>query len=188
MRAFLAIPLPDAVADALEDLQAELPVGRIVPRENLHLTLAFLGEEPEGVIESVHEALLQFRANVFDLELAGLGTLGGRAPAILHIAAARSGSLRDLHVRLRNRIHGTGLMLARERFAPHVTLARFRRNISSSDLARLGHFLALRADTRLAPFPVAHFSLFRSMLGSGPPVYEELARYPLEVSGASDAP
>lgn len=76
-------------------------------------------------------------------------------------------------------------MLARERFAPHVTLARFRRDIAPADLARLGLFLAARGDIRLAPFPVTHFALYRSTLGAGPPVYDELARYALGVSGGA---
>ena len=177
MRAFLAIPMPEAVADALEDLQSMLPLGRIIPRENLHLTLTFLGEEPESVIESVHETLLSFHAEAFDLELAGLDTFGGRTPSNLHIAARRSKPLTDLHARVRSRIHGAGLMLPRERFAPHVTLARFRRNMPEGDMLRLGHFLAARADTRFAPFRVTHFSLFRSTLGIEGPVYDELARY-----------
>ncbi|MDW4549690.1 RNA 2',3'-cyclic phosphodiesterase [Defluviimonas sp. D31] len=180
MRAFLAIPLPESVIDALEDLQADLPFGRIVLPENLHLTLAFLGEEPDEVIEAVHEALLPFRASGFELELAGLGTFGGREPASLHIAATRSPALRDLHARLRNRLHGAGLMLPRERFAPHVTLARFRRNIPDAGRQRLGAFIAARGETRLAPFPVTHFSLYRSTLGTDAPVYDELARYMLD--------
>ena len=46
MRAFLALDLPQETRDALIRVQADLPVGRPVPCENLHLTLAFLDEQP----------------------------------------------------------------------------------------------------------------------------------------------
>ena len=71
-------------------------------------------------------------------------------------------------------------MLPRERFAPHVTLARFRRNIPDAGRQRLGAFIAARGETRLAPFPVTHFSLYRSTLGTDAPVYDELGRYMLD--------
>jgi RNA 2',3'-cyclic 3'-phosphodiesterase len=50
--------LPDDVLDALEAWQAEhLRDGRIVPREHLHLTLAFLGRRPAAELPSITAAL-----------------------------------------------------------------------------------------------------------------------------------
>ena len=46
MRSFLAIPVPEAQADPLLDVQHALEVGRSVPPENWHVTLAFLGNQP----------------------------------------------------------------------------------------------------------------------------------------------
>ncbi|MCV2872371.1 RNA 2',3'-cyclic phosphodiesterase [Defluviimonas sp. WL0050] len=179
MRAFLAIPLPETTADALSDLQAECPVGRTVPIENLHLTLAFLGDEPEAVIEAAHEAVGTITLPGFELELAGLGTIGGHTPALAYIGTSPCPPLKELHQRIRGRLHGAGLMLPRERFLPHVTLVRFGKNLSATDFARLGNFLAKYGVSRVAPFRVDHFSLFRSTLGKGGPIYDELARYDL---------
>lgn len=179
MRAFFAIPLPETAVSALEDLQADMPFGRPVPSENLHLTLAFLGELPDHAVEAAHEAAGQINRAAFTLELAGLGTIGGRTPALVHIGVTPNPDLADLHRRIRSRLHGAGLMLPRERFMPHVTLARFGKRLSPTDTARLGGLLANHALLRLSPFPVHHFSLFRSTLGPDGAVYEELARYSL---------
>ena len=43
-RLFIALPVPDEAADALQALQNGVPDARWVPPENFHVTLAFCGE------------------------------------------------------------------------------------------------------------------------------------------------
>lgn len=58
LRLFLALQLPDATLDVLEVWQAEhLVGGRRVPREHLHVTLAFLGSRPARELPSIVGAL-----------------------------------------------------------------------------------------------------------------------------------
>lgn len=58
LRLFCALRLPDATIEELVAWQArELRRGRIVPRENLHVTLAFLGSRPAEELESIAGAL-----------------------------------------------------------------------------------------------------------------------------------
>src|SRR5690348_455872 len=58
MRLFLALRLPDDVLDAFVTWQsANLHAVRVVPREHLHLTLAFLGHRPASDLEPVVCAL-----------------------------------------------------------------------------------------------------------------------------------
>ena len=53
-RLFLALRLPDGTADALARWQrAHLGRGRVVPRDNLHVTLAFLGARPAGELPGI---------------------------------------------------------------------------------------------------------------------------------------
>ena len=57
MRLFIGILLPRAVQDSVAEsarlLEQHCAAGRFVPRENYHLTLAFLGEQPEGALETI---------------------------------------------------------------------------------------------------------------------------------------
>ena len=54
LRLFLALVLPVDTLDVLTAWQAaHLRGGRIVPRENLHVTLAFLGSRPAGELGAV---------------------------------------------------------------------------------------------------------------------------------------
>ena len=75
MRLFIAIGLDDPVKDLLCRAQRQLKRqalgGRFSRRENLHLTLAFLGEAPD--IRRAAIALDQIQAAPFSLAVQGLG-------------------------------------------------------------------------------------------------------------------
>ena len=69
IRLFCALRLPESILDELVDWQArELdsvarePGARVVPRANLHITLAFLGWWPAGGVEDVQAALRRHAA------------------------------------------------------------------------------------------------------------------------------
>jgi RNA 2',3'-cyclic 3'-phosphodiesterase len=58
LRLFCALRLPEPVLDGIEPWQAEhLRDGRIVPREHLHVTLAFLGGRPAAELPAIAAAL-----------------------------------------------------------------------------------------------------------------------------------
>ncbi|SNT24330.1 RNA 2',3'-cyclic phosphodiesterase [Tropicimonas sediminicola] len=179
MRCFVAIPLPETVRDALAVLQEGLPVGRATPYDNLHLTLAFLGEVPETELLAVHEALSAVRGARFTATFEGMDLFGGRQPKILFAAVRRDEALMALHVSVRTGLAGVGLVLPRERYRPHVTLARFNRAPGRDEAARLGRYLEASALAPVPGFDAESFALFRSDLGNGPALHTELAVYPL---------
>lgn len=178
MRAFVAIDLPDPVRDALERLQEAMPLGRPVDPGQMHLTLAFLGEQPDDLIEAAHHALEGVRFPAFGLQVAGLGTFGDRQPAVLWAGVREAGPVRALHDRILPALHGAGLVIERRRFRPHVTLARFDRT-APPDHERLARFLSRWETFPSPPFEVQGFGLWRSTLLKAGAVHEELARYPL---------
>jgi RNA 2',3'-cyclic 3'-phosphodiesterase len=179
IRAFVAIPVPEDVAAALQALQAGLPAGRAVPPENFHLTLAFLGENPAPVIEDVHYALDAIDAPAFALTLQGLGLFGGKAPRSLHAEARPEPALAHLRARVAEAARGAGIDLPRSRFQPHVTIARFGAGLGGEDLERLRRHVAARAGFSAGPFPVRRFALVRSRLGRSGAAYEDMAVYAL---------
>ena len=74
MRLFISIRFDNKILDALSRFQASLKklgvTGRFTPRENLHLTLAFIGEfdDPEAVLEAMEQ--VEFRP--MEIRLQGL--------------------------------------------------------------------------------------------------------------------
>ncbi len=185
IRAFVALSVPPVVAASLEAAQAGLPCGRPVPRENFHLTLAFLGEHPEPVVEDAHLALESVSAEGFELELSGVGSFGGDQPRAIFAEVAANPGLAHLRKKVSTAMRNAGLQLEHKKFHPHVTLARFNRRLDPEATADLHRFLAMRVHLRTEPFQVSAFHLYRSTLGKEGPYYEILADYPLRGNSAS---
>lgn len=179
MRAFVAIDLPFAAQQALEAVQEQLPVGYLTDPDQFHLTLAFLDEQPEAVLEELHHELEKVRVPPFEMQLRGLGTFGKKSPKVIWAGVAPEPALEMLRDKVRSAARVAGIELKRERFKPHVTLARFGDRIDPLDLEKLRVFLERWQQYPAPPFEVTEFTLYRSIPGKGGPVYDPLAEYAL---------
>ncbi|MBY8975442.1 RNA 2',3'-cyclic phosphodiesterase [Rhodobacteraceae bacterium NNCM2] len=179
IRAFAALVLPDDFRDAVETLQAGLNVGREVPAENLHLTLAFFGEHPRPALEDLHLALEEIDHEPVELELNGVGMFGGASPRAIFAAVKPSPSLKLLRDQVHRAARSAGLAPDSRKFHPHITLARFG-DLGGEDRLELDKFIARRIDFSAGPFLVTSFGLYRSTLRGGPPIYDLMAEYPLD--------
>ncbi|WP_101067465.1 RNA 2',3'-cyclic phosphodiesterase [Roseovarius salinarum] len=179
MRLFLAIPLPDAVRAALGRLQGDLRVGRHVDPENLHVTLAFLDDQSLATAELVHERLCEIALSGAEIRIRGLDVFGGRNPRVVFAGVEKTGALDALREKVRTAVRAAEVALPRERFRPHVTLARFPKPMPRHELDKLGAFLEAHGDFALDPFDADRVTLFRSRLGPQGPDYEALSEYPL---------
>jgi len=177
IRAFIGIALPENYAMALARLQESLPVGRPVPEENFHLTLAFLGEQREDVLEEIHLGLEEMQAPGAALEVTGLGTFGKREPTVVLAEVRATPALDHLRRKVRQVARGAGLEMPRERFRPHVTLARIGTGLEPEDLERLRLWLEGNAGFRLPPVDVEEIALYRSTLTRSGALHDVLASY-----------
>ena len=122
MRLFLAVNLSPEMKTALTKAQRTMydrgVRGNFTPEENLHLTLAFIGEYPDA--DTVMDALSGVTFTPFELTLDGVGRFGDLWWAGLRDSAALSAVVR----RVRRALAEGGIPFDRKRFTPHITLLR----------------------------------------------------------------
>jgi len=182
IRSFVALDLPDTLRSALAVQQFLLPLPQKVSVENLHLTLLFLGEQPDALLEAAHDAFCALRLPEFDLELSGLGLFGGDRPTSVHASAVALDPLMRVQRKIATAARRAGVDLPARRFVPHVTLGRFRPP-PPEDRMRLERAVAMQGWFRAGPVPVTEFVLYRSTLTRQGSRYDDLARYPLMGGG-----
>jgi 2'-5' RNA ligase len=173
IRAFLALPLPDDVRSALAVQQFLLPVPDRLPPETFHITLAFLDEQPEPVLEEVHNALSALRIADFPVSLSGIGHFGRDRPRSVHAIVVPSPPLMALQEKVEQVARRAGIAVPAQKYVPHVTLARFR-TPGADTLPALTRAIAT-ARFAAGPFMADRLVLYRSRPG---PRYEDLADYP----------
>jgi 2'-5' RNA ligase len=132
LRLFLAL-FPDALeAEATLRLQRAIawPAGaRLVRRENLHVTLHFLGDVDAARLEPLARAIAVTAPPV---EIV-LDRFAAWTPdiAVLEPATAPA-ALATLHARLAHALGDAGFALDARPYRPHVTLARATHDVSAS--------------------------------------------------------
>jgi len=174
-RVFVALQLPETVQYQLETTQCGLPNVRWVRPENLHITLAFLGEVSEPALEDAHSALSAVQADAFRLTLRGAGQFGEGKPRAVWVGVEPSIPLISLQEKVETSLRRAGLSLKARKFHPHVTLARGR----SSTPAQIGQYLERQGLFSSPEFSIKGFHLMESILKPAGPLYLSLADYPL---------
>ncbi len=126
LRLFLAVRLPEPAVAALAGWQARELHGRIVPRENLHVTLAFLGSRPAGELPAILDVLERAAADTEPLRLDVTGYRETRSVGMLTLAD-KAGAAAALAVRVHGELEQLGVYRREARpWLPHVTVLRFR--------------------------------------------------------------
>jgi len=128
LRLFLALRLPDDVLDEIEGWQrAELPNVRVVPREHVHVALAFLGHRPADELEAVVGALRSAAAAAPDeirLTPARYRETRGVGMLVLEDERGRAALLAG---DVQERLEQLGVYRREGRpWLPHLTVARWR--------------------------------------------------------------
>lgn len=175
MRLFVGLALPSGIAERLVALGGGIPGGRWVEARNLHITLRFIGEVEDGLARELHDELATLRLPAFALSLDGFGTFGRSAPNHLWAGVEKLPDLLHLQTKVESLVARLGLPPEGRKYLPHVTLARFK----GAPVVRVQDFIARNSPFHAGPWPVEHFTLFRSHLGRSGAEYEAIAEYPL---------
>lgn len=175
LRLFLAVPIPEDIADRLQTLETEVPGAAWRLAEQYHLTLRFIGEVDEPTARDIDTEVGRIVAAPFEIALQGAGSFGGREPSALWAGVAPSPPLIQLANACETAIRNAGLSADSRKYKPHVTVA-YLSGTYDSDVA---NFLADAAEFRTAPFVVDHFCMYSSRATRDGSRYVEEAVYPL---------
>jgi 2'-5' RNA ligase len=169
-RFFFAI-WPDATAlnalDAAARLGAEHCAGRYVGRDNLHMTLAFVGAASSDQLATLHEVGARVRAAPFEMLLDHLGWWPHNRVFWVGCRTVPSRQ-RRLFADLSETLAATGFPPDMRPPVPHVTLLR---------QARCNALPALAAEIR---WPAREFALVESCSPASGVRYRTLARWLLQ--------
>jgi RNA 2',3'-cyclic 3'-phosphodiesterase len=123
MRLFYALWPDNATRTTLMQLQAPLR-GRIVPYENLHLTLAFLGQQPVSRLPALKEILLRLDAPASELVIDKVSYFSRNKVAWAGAHDTPPDMLK-LYRELAEALINQGVAFNEQHaFKPHITLAR----------------------------------------------------------------
>ena len=127
VRLFCALRLPEAALDALSVWQDEhLYAERRVPREHLHITLAFLGHRPADELPAIGEALQGAAAEAATIRLVPERYRETRSVGMV-VLNDLTGAAARLADDLFGRLERAGVYERETRpWLPHVTVLRFK--------------------------------------------------------------
>lgn len=148
-----------------------------VEPENLHITLAFLGDITHAQASSLDGALSRIGGRPFGIATGRAGGPGGlAAPRVIWLSMAEGArELERLASSVARAAASCGIELEAKKFRPHMTLARVR-----GEARPLPREIADElASAPQASWTCASFALMRSELSRSGPTYTAIARYDL---------
>ena len=175
-RLFVALALPDDVAAGLRLIQSGVPGARWKERDQLHLTLRFIGEVDGRDADAIDDALSQIRSRRFAVELKSVGEFGGKNPHALWAGVRDGEAVGHLQRKIESALQRVGLAAEERKFKPHVTLASLR----AAPRGRVMDWLADHALYASAPFEANAFILYSSKLTPNGSIYRAEKAYSLE--------
>ena len=188
LRAFIAVEIPLEIREAVCKATLSLHQGagssvRWVPRENMHLTLKFLGDVSAANVEMLSQ-MLHAEAGLFhcfDLRVGGLGSFPNlKRPRVIYIGIQAPPALEALQRGIESASHRLGYESEERSFSPHLTIGRVKQNVTATEQQAIRRALEeIRIDS-LGTARVDLVHLYKSDLKSTGSVYTRLYSAPLQ--------
>ena len=161
MRLFIAITFTEDMLDALSEIQDDLRRsdvrGSYTPRENLHMTLAFIGETKD--VDTVKQVMDSLPVEKGRLSFSGYTFFGD-----IFVAGIKGNQkIKKYAADLRKALKDNGLPCDMTKFEPHVTLVRKFKGQRSQNLP-----------VPDADMTITKVSLMKSETQNGKQVYKEV--------------
>jgi len=181
MRLFIALNFPKELrqhwVEGTAPLRALAPHARWAPSEQMHLTLVFLGEQPESLLSALTPALdaVAAASGRMSLGFQGIGAFPTwRRARVVWLGVDQSPPLMHLSQAVARACHDLSIATEDRPFHPHITLARLDDRVPVGHVRKLEH--AARGMTDRTVTNVDGLDLMASTLGPGPAKHEVVHR------------
>lgn len=168
----------DSVASTLLSLGGDLkPVGR----ENIHLTLKFLGNVDSVRIEDIKLALGKVKFSPFQMEIKGAGAFPSFSRMSVIWVGIEEGwtQIQEVYEQTETLFSGLGFPRESRTFSPHITIARVKTGRRRDEIASL---LRRLEDKSFGTFTADKLRLKQSVLSSSGPHYSTLLEVPAQAT------
>ena len=162
IRTFISIDIPvtDEIADVLDEMKDTENI-RPVPKQQMHLTLKFLGDQDERKVERLCSSLRDALSGTgpFDIVVEGVGAFPDmKHPKVVWLGVKDPKPLIELANKVDSVIKGLKMKADDKRFSPHITVGRVTSRVDLKDL------FARYERTSFCSFTCDHVDVMKSVL------------------------
>ena len=194
MRLFIALDIDDAIRERIarfvDGVCNFAPDGRWVKPEALHITLKFIGEQPDAAVEKIKIELAAVSASTAEIKFSGYGFFPtAKSARVFWIGMEPGPQLAQLASAIDHKMASLGIPKEDRAFSPHLTLARSAGGSGSPrwrkgdgpnrSFSYLQEKLAARPAPEFGRMTPREFFLYQSQLSPKGSKYTKLARFAL---------
>lgn len=195
MRLFIALDIDDNIRERLarfvDGVRNFAPDARWVKPESLHVTLKFIGEQPDAAVEKIRQALATILAANTEIQFRGYGFFPtSKSARVFWIGMEAGPQLASLAATIDNKMATLGIPEEDRFFSPHLTLARSaggsgsprrrKGDGSTRTFQRLQEKLSALPTPEFGTMTPHEFFLYQSQLSPKGSKYTKLTAFPLQ--------
>jgi RNA 2',3'-cyclic 3'-phosphodiesterase len=189
IRAFIAIELPAELKTELAALETQLkknspPVIKWVDPASIHITLKFLGDTPDTIVDKLLLAMAKSVAGVspFKLEVRQLGAFPAvDRPQVIWVGVAgEMEKLAQLQKNIETNTEQLGFKRESRVFSPHLTLGRVRDEARPNEIQRIGKLITETTFAASHNIEVYEINLLKSQLTSAGAIHTIIGEVKLQ--------
>ena len=170
------MPLPENIKDQIGDLRGSVNGIRWQKPEQMHLTLKFIGEIEEKMVERLKKDLTLVDADPFTMTFDGLGCFTRKGiPSVVWLGVEKSAELMSLKSEIERICSQAGIEKDDRDFKPHITLGRNR----EADKKGVYEYLEQSTEPDIDSFQAKYFTLYNSILSSEGAVHKPVKEFEL---------
>lgn len=182
MRAFIAIEIPGEIKRRIGALIKECKMTGIAPVkyvdiENMHITLKFLGETENSVLQAISDKFGRISSPPPELTIFSAGAFPGFDFArIVWVGIKENQELKTTFMEIENIVIKNGFKADERDFNPHITIARIKGKVTNEWIGVVKKYTGFK----FGSFKPEGFSIYRSDLDQKGPVYTKISFFPFK--------